>query len=52
MAASNTSTLNLGGDDGSFGLKDPTPPSAKQSQSAAESTQNTQNSGSGPNNTP
>ena len=52
MAASNTSTLNLGGDDGMFGLNDRTPPSAKQSQSAAESTQTTQNSGSGPNNTP
>lgn len=52
MTARNTSTLNLGGDDGMFGLNDPTPPTAKQSQSAAESTQTTQNSGSGPNNTP
>lgn len=50
MAASNTSTLNLGGDDGMFNL--PPPPAAKKSQSTAESTQTTQNSGSGPNNTP
>jgi len=52
MTTRSISTLNLGGDDGKFNIPDKLPPSAKQSQSAAESTQNTQNSGSGPNNTP
>ena len=38
MAASNTSTLNLGGDDGMYNIP-PEPPEAQQSQSAANSTQ-------------
>ncbi len=50
MAARSISTFNLGGDDGMFNL--PPPPSAKQSQSTANSTETAQNSGSGPNNTP
>tara|TARA_R100000805_G_scaffold12947_1_gene14548 strand:+ start:203 stop:1384 length:1182 start_codon:yes stop_codon:yes gene_type:complete len=38
MAASNTSTLNLGGDDGMYNIP-PEPQEAQQSQSAANSTQ-------------
>lgn len=38
MAASNTSTLNLGGDDGMYNIP-PEPQEAQQSQSAAKSTQ-------------
>ena len=44
MAASNTSTLNLGGDDGMFNIP-PEPKKAEQTQRTANSTENASNAG-------
>ena len=44
MAASNTSTFNLGGDDGMFNIP-PEPEKAKQTQRTANSTENARNAG-------
>jgi hypothetical protein len=44
MAASNTSSLNLGGDDGMFNIP-PEPEKAQQSQRTANSTENARNAG-------
>ncbi len=44
MAASNTSSLNLGGDDGMFNIP-PEPKKAEQAQKTANSTENASNAG-------